>query len=323
MQSPVLFLVFNRPIHTERVFSRIREAQPLRLYVACDGARPENHHDNLKIAEVKSIVSRVDWNCDLRTLYRDTNLGCGLAVSSAIDWFFEYEEEGIILEDDCLPSNSFFLFCDEMLNLYRNEERIALVAGYNKAQEWKSDKYDYFYSQLGAIWGWATWRRAWCYYDFQMNSLENLVSSNWFVDNLGLEVGLRRQRQLLNAKALVASQRLDTWDYQWACARHVQNGMSCMPARSLITNIGFDNEATHTKQAKQDSIVAQELSFPLRVNPAIIPDTSFDELLLPDRSRFRYVFSRIKALIINAFSTVQKFLKPSLRITKLFNDIRA
>ena len=107
MRSPVLFLVFNRPVPTKQVFDRIKIVKPPRLYIACDGPRDRNHLDLSYVEQVRMICSEVDWPCDVKHLYRDTNLGCGLAVSTAIDWFFSYEEEGIILEDDCLPSDSF------------------------------------------------------------------------------------------------------------------------------------------------------------------------------------------------------------------------
>jgi hypothetical protein len=279
MQSPVLFLVFNRPGPTEKVFSRIKEARPPRLYIACDGPREGNERDITNIEKVKYICSRVDWDCNVKTLYRACNLGCGLSVSSAIDWFFSREEEGIILEDDCLPSHSFFRFCDEMLHLHRENESVYLIAGYNKMQRWRDAECDYFYSLLGGIWGWATWKRAWSHYDFNMTSLNSLLESNYFVNHLGHSLGLRRQKQLVDARSAIHSGKLDTWDYQWACTRHANNGLSCVPAKSLIKNIGFAEDATHTSKGS-DSVFQEDLIFPLRQNHVLKPDLDFDSRLL-------------------------------------------
>lgn len=279
MRSAVLFVVFNRPYCTKPVFSRIREARPPRLYIACDGPRPSPYLDQQKIDEVKLICENIDWDCNVETLYRPCNLGCGLAVSSAIDWFFSHEEEGIILEDDCLPSRSFFKFCDDMLERHRKNERVFMIAGYNKMQQWKHKDCDYFYSLLGGIWGWGTWKRAWRHYDFEMTSLESLIDSNYFANQLGRTLGMRRQRQLVNAKSEIQRGRLDTWDYQWGCTRHANNGLSCMPAKSLIKNIGFDENATHTIKGS-DNVYQEDLIFPLRPNHVLEPDLDFDRRLL-------------------------------------------
>jgi hypothetical protein len=293
MQSPVLFLVFNRPGSTEKVFSRIKEAKPPRFYIACDGPREGNERDIVNIEKVKSICSRVDWSCKVDTLYRTRNLGCGLAVSSAIDWFFSREEEGIILEDDCLPSDSFFRFCDEMLHLHRDNECVNLIAGYNNMQRWRDAECDYFYSLLGGIWGWASWKRAWCHYDFNMTSLETLIESNYFVNHLGHSPGLRRQKQLVDAKSEIQSGKLDTWDYQWGCTRHSNNGLSCVPAKSLIKNIGFAEDATHTSKGS-DKVFQEELVFPLRQNLVLEPDLDFDRRLLTPTPLWKKTLLKLK-----------------------------
>ena len=300
MRSPILFLVFNRPITTDKVFSRIRLAKPPKLYIACDGPRENNTQDAIKVDEVRFICSKVDWHCEVKTLYRDYNLGCGLGVSSAINWFFKYEEEGIILEDDCLPSQSFFKFCDEMLELHRHNKNISLIAGYNKLQKWNDKKLDYFYSFLGGIWGWATWKRAWIHYDFEMSSLDKFVSNNGFVNQMGFDLGMRRQKQLIEAKHAIKNKSLDTWDYQWAFSRHAQNGLSCIPSQSLIRNIGFNDDATHTKQ-RIDIVVENNLNFPLRDNINISPDLEFDALLLPSHSLMKKFILFLKSFMKLAF----------------------
>ena len=163
--APVLFLIFNRPETTIQVFSAIKKAQPNRLYIAADGPRPEypDEVNHCKIA--RTIATNVDWDCEVKTLFRDQNLGCRLAVSQAIDWFFEQEPEGIILEDDCLPNQSFFWFCKELLEKYRNETRIMHIGGTNFQFGKNRTNYSYYFSRYAHIWGWASWRREWKYYD--------------------------------------------------------------------------------------------------------------------------------------------------------------
>ena len=156
LETPVLFLVFNRPDTTAQVFEAIRQAKPPRLYVASDGAREDKEGELEKVKQVREIVSQVDWNCEVKTLFRDKNLGCKIAVSSAIDWFFEQEEMGIILEDDCLPHPTFFRFCQELLERYRDDERIGMISGNNFQFGRKCTDYSYYFSMYSHIWGWAS-----------------------------------------------------------------------------------------------------------------------------------------------------------------------
>ena len=280
MKSAVLFLVFNRPDTTKQVFEAIRKAQPPRLYVAADGPRADRQGERERCEEVRRIATAVDWECEVKTLFREKNLGCKIGVSGGIDWFFEHEEEGIILEDDCLPAQSFFPFCDELLNRYRDDERIFIISGYNKQQEWYSSKYDYFFSHLGGIWGWASWRRAWKYYDIEMNGLEKLIDEGFFEKLLGKSLGKERQGQLLNAKKKILLGQISTWAYQWGYTRHKYQGLACVPSVSLISNIGFGTDATHTVSNSCDHIVHKEITLPLIVNNEVLPDLIYDRRFL-------------------------------------------
>ena len=164
LTTPVLFLVFNRPDTTEKVFEAIRQAKPQKLFVAADGPRGNRLGEKEKCEQVRKIATTVDWDCEVKTLFREKNLGCKFAVSSAIDWFFKNVEEGIVLEDDCLPSQSFFWFCQELLERYRNDERVMLIGGNNRGVDFLKN-HSYFFSKYVQIWGWATWRRSWEKYD--------------------------------------------------------------------------------------------------------------------------------------------------------------
>ena len=165
MKTPVLFLVFNRPDTTKQVFEAIRQAQPPRLYIASDGHRSDREGEWEKVKTVRDyVVNNIDWDCEVKTLFREKNLGCRIAVSTAISWFFENEEQGIILEDDCFPDQSFFPFCEELLWKYQDDKRIMMITGTNSLGTWKSELQSYHFSIYGSIWGWATWKRAWNLY---------------------------------------------------------------------------------------------------------------------------------------------------------------
>lgn len=242
-QSPVLFLVFNRPSTTKLVFEEIRKAKPKKLYVAADGSRKDNVSDIEKCREVKEIVAVIDWECEVKTLYRDKNLGCKYAVSSAIDWFFENEPAGIILEDDCLPNNDFFRFCDEMLSHYNDDARVRFIAGSNFQDGVLRSDGSYYFSKLSHVWGWASWRRAWKDYDVELDKYREIdgfkTFFNIFKDDLLAEDWASFLKQLHNNE-------IDTWDYQWAITNMFNNGLSVMPNVNLISNIGFGDDATHT-----------------------------------------------------------------------------
>lgn len=297
MKSPVLFIVFNRPATTARVFEEIRKARPKRLYIAADGPRPTRDDDRTKCEEVRRIVSEIDWQCDVNTRFLESNVGCKTAVSGAIDWFFDEEPEGIILEDDCLPSPSFFRYCDDMLAKFRDDQRVFLVSGYNKQQRWKQDEADYFFSYYGGIWGWASWRRAWCHNDLEMEGLEDFVRSGKLVDLLGEKQGRIRAAQLRNVQV---DSRLSAWDYQWGYSRHRNSAFACVPSVSLIENIGFGEDATHTFANHGIPIHRDDLNFPLRENRFVVVDRAYDDAFFPPAGiidRIRLAASKVRSFI--------------------------
>lgn len=300
MKSPVLFVVFNRPATTAKVFEEIRKARPKSLYIAADGPRPSREDDRAKCEEVRRIVSGVDWECDVKTRFLDSNVGCKTAVSGAIDWFFAEEPEGIILEDDCLPSTSFFRYCDEMLEKFRDDQRVFLVSGYNKQQRWKRDEADYFFSYYGGIWGWASWRRAWRHNDIEMADLEDFVRAGKLVDLLGEKQGRIREAQLRNVQV---DSRLSAWDYQWGYSRHRNSAFACVPSVSLIENIGFGEDATHTFANYGVPIRREDLDFPLRENRFVVVDRAYDDAFFPPAGaidRIRLAVSKVKSFIIRS-----------------------
>jgi hypothetical protein len=262
MRSPVLFLVFNRPEPTARVFEAIRAVKPPRLYVAADGPRKARAGEAERCALTRQVATAIDWECELKTLWREENLGCKQAVSRAIDWFFEHEEEGIILEDDCVPGASFFRFCDELLEYYRSDPRVGVITGDNFQFGRRYGPASYYFSRYTHIWGWASWRRTWKHYDRDAKVWPG------FRDNGGLErlLGSRRRaiRHLREALDRVHGGLIDTWDYQLNLAVWAQGMVSVIPQCNLVRNIGFGDGATHTNSAsKFADIAVEEMEFPL------------------------------------------------------------
>ena len=260
--TPILFLVFNRPDTTKLVFEKIKEAKPQKLYIAADGPRKEKEGEAEKAAEVRKICSDINWNCEVHTLYRDTNLGCGKAVSEAITWFFEQEEEGIILEDDCLPDISFFRFCSELLVRYRDEEKVMSISGTNLLNyPWRVPEQSYFWG-LGGIWGWATWKRAWDKYDYTIKGWGNDSVKKQLETALYSEEWFKFYYPMFDASF---NGTLDTWDIQWLYTILINGGLSINPEVNLVKNIGFGSDSTHTRNTESSlaSITINTISFPL------------------------------------------------------------
>lgn len=243
MTPAILFLVFNRPDTTARVFEAIRAAQPARLYVAADGQRADRPGEAERCAEVRRIATAVDWPCELKVLFRDQNLGCGQAVHEAISWFFECEPEGIILEDDVLPDATFFDYCGELLKRYRNSERVMAVCGggYGDAKCFGDSSYTF--ARAFDPWGWASWRRAWQKHD--VDALRDLDKSKRLLKRIGprgFDCGVYWRGQF----ELTAHGFVDTWDYPWMFSIFKAGGLVAYPATNLISNLGFRDDATHT-----------------------------------------------------------------------------
>lgn len=263
LQTAVLFLVFNRPDTTSRVFEAIRQAKPPRLYVSADGPREGRDGEAELVSRVRGIATAVDWPCEVKTLFREENLGCKYAVSGAITWFFEQEEKGIILEDDCLPSQSFFWFCESMLNIFGKNDGIMCVTGTNITCGLSFDG-DYFFSKYALMWGWASWARAWQKYDVE---LSNWPSKNGQSEQLRT-LGLGKKTEIMLWKKLLSktqNNKIDTWDFQWIYSCWLYDGLTVAPAKNLVKNLGFGENATHTlgTDRYRSDLVPNEMPFPL------------------------------------------------------------
>jgi len=273
LNTAVLFLVFNRPDTTRQVFDAIRKAKPPRLYLAADGPREGKAGEARRVEEVREYVTQnVDWDCEVKTLFREENLGCKYAVSSAITWFFDNEEQGIVLEDDCLPSQSFFWFCEEILEKYKNDLRVWHVGGTNPIDE-KASSSSYYFSNYNRIWGWATWRRAWSHYNAEIPDWPDLKRRNILDDLLGGKEG-NKYKKIFDD---VYTGKIDTWDYQWFLIR-LLHGAAIIPKVNLISNIGFGAEATHTLdvESRLSRLSRGEILFPLEHPRYFIVDANRD-----------------------------------------------
>jgi len=262
LDTAVLFLVFNRPDVTAQVFEAIRQAKPPRLYVAADGPRANRPGEAERCAEVRRIATNVDWPCEVKTLFREGNLGCKRAVSDAITWFFENEPQGIILEDDCLPDPTFFRYCEELLERYRYDQRIGMISGDNFQFGRRRNDDSYYFSKYVHIWGWATWRDRWVgSYDVNMVRWPRVRDEGRVGDLVG---DTRQARYWSRVFEQVYQGNIDTWDYQWGFANWVEGRLCILPARNLISNIGFGVGATHTVGISEiANLPVEPLRFPL------------------------------------------------------------
>lgn len=263
MRSPVLFLIFNRPDTTARVFEAIRAARPPRLYIAADGPRPEKEGEAEQCARARAASEQVDWPCEVKTLFRKRNLGCAAAVGTAISWFFQHEPEGVVLEDDVLPHPDFFAFCDALLERYRDVPEVMHISGDNFQLGLLRGDASYYFSRIEHCWGWASWARAWRHFDQSMPGLNDFLAR----DLPGLiqdEAARAHFRQSLRD---TASGRLNTWDFAWTYAVLRQGGLCAMPQRNMTSNIGFGGGAHFAGTCFWEHLACAPLPDPL-LHPA-------------------------------------------------------
>lgn len=275
LTTPVLFLVFNRPNPTRKVFQAIRDAKPAKLYIAADGPRSHKPIDTALCQEVRSAVAQVDWSCHVETLFQEKNLGCKKAVFNAISWFFDNEEEGIILEDDCLPNKSFFYFCQDNLSKYRTTSDVGLVCG----SYYHFDKFNHnesvYFTVNPYIWGWATWRRVWKEFDVSMPNFSlpeaKLMLRKSYITKPA-------QQYWLSSFRNAAEGKIDTWDYPFTWHLLSREYLHVSSTRNLISNIGYGEDATHTREKVGDysDMPRYDVDFPLIYPPSIDRNIELD-----------------------------------------------
>ena len=290
-KTAVLFLVFNRPDTTAQVFEAVRKARPRRLYVAADGPRPDRLGEAEKVAKVREIATAVDWPCELKTLFQEENLGCKYAVSGGITWFFQHEEQGIILEDDCFPHPDFFTFCETLLDRYVTDDRVWVITGDNFQNGVRRGEASYYFSRYNHVWGWASWRRAWqkadmdiCFWPEWKNSA---AWRGFWPDSVARKYWEKIFDRMYRSE-------IDTWDYPWTASVWYHGGLTATPNVNLVSNIGFGKDATHTASAdspmsKIATGVIGEISHPAAIEPDAIADRyAFNHTFGGNASRFPY-----------------------------------
>lgn len=277
-KKPVVLFVYNRPQTTLRVLDAIRAYQPHKLLIVSDGAKPQED-DALRVAAVREVCEQVDWPCVVSRLYRSSNLGCRASVSSGLKWVFEQENDAIILEDDCLPDDSFFEYCAALLEQYESDPQIMSICGYRAEPLDPNESFSYFFSKYPSNWGWATWRRAFQGYDPDLLTWsEDKIS--WLAEHLGSQAFARYWAYLFKRSKKGAND----WDYAWAyhCWRH--HGLSIRPQVSLVENIGFGPDATHTKDAahpygfKASGVMTFPLAHPRKPILSIAKESLLEDL---------------------------------------------
>ncbi len=275
IRTPIALLIFNRPVTTSRVFEEIRRAQPPLLLVVADGPRPDHPKDLEQCAATRAIIDRVDWSCEVRKNFSNTNLGCKKRVSSGVTWIFQEAQEAIILEDDCLPHPTFFRFCEALLEKYREDGRIGHIGGVNFQFGRKRTDHSYYFSRYNHVWGWASWRRAWEGYDPDLRRWPEIRDGRWLVDFLADK---RLVAYWWGIFEKVYENRIDTWDYQWTFHCWAQNRLSIIPGVNLVSNIGFDGGATHTKgRNRYANLETAPMGFPLHHPPYVLRDALADK----------------------------------------------
>lgn len=276
----VLVIGFNRPEAMRKLFEVAQRYEPRRLYIAIDGPRKGVRSDDSLVAESHGVHLEFDWRCQPATWFREENLGCRQGVASAISWFFEHEEEGIILEDDCSPSESFFYFCEQMLERHRDNPLIGQISGTSFLQgPWSNDG-SYFYTSFPQIWGWATWKSAWRHYDETI-----LLRSKEEMKTLFLNHSRGNKffaRHWTSVWGDLLEGRLDTWDFIWAFCFWEARLLSVNPRLNLVENIGFSKSATHTRRRpliREFRPLASEMETPFLDPSSLLPNWKYEQLM--------------------------------------------
>ena len=294
-ETPILFIIFNRPDTAEKVFNEIKKIKPKKLFVSADGPRENKPGEKEKCLATRKIIDQVDWECEVYKKYSDVNLGCKLGVSSGIDWFFKNVEQGIILEDDCLPAQSFFKFCEELLEKYKNNEKIMMISGDNFQNGRQRGDGSYYFSKFSHIWGWATWRRAWEHYSVNMEGYpkfkqDKKINAIWSKEYI--------RKYWLDTFDQAYENKIDTWDYQWAFSIWKMDGLCVIPNYNLISNIGFRDDATHTKSANKlanQKIQSMDIiKHPFKIEQNKKADNYYSKIF--KKSLFKKILNKINAL---------------------------
>lgn len=298
---PVLFVFFNRKDVAKNTFNHIKKVQPSKLYLASDGPRESIKQEQEVVEKIrKEILELIDWPCDVKTRFLTSNLGCSLGVSTAVSWMFESEDCGIVLEDDCVPTPGFFFYVKEMLNKYREDNRIGLIAGFNPIASRIKIEDSYCFSNYKSTWGWATWKRSWNNFDINMSwrnkPVENSILSNMGLYNKDVNYWVYRIRA-------IDSGYVSSWDWQWFMSLSAQNQLTIYPKYNLISNIGFGKDSTHTVFNIRGGEItsSKDLEFPLQHPKYVIPNFEFEKAFHKRNNTFFNLMAQLLPFSVRSF----------------------
>ncbi len=300
--TPIALIIFNRPDKTRKLFNIISTIKPKKLFIIADGPRKTIPGESEICEQTRNIVKNINWKCELFTNYSKENLGCGNRPASGVSWVFEHVDRAIILEDDCVPHPSFFPFCGELLEKYKNDERVMMISGNNFQFGANRTNYSYYFSIFTHIWGWATWKRAWDYYDYNISQWPEAKNLN-LLDNYFYD-----KKHILFWRSLFDKVYSDNnksyWDYQWLLSCWLQNGLTIIPSVNLVSNDGAGEEATHTKEENEFlNLETYEIGFPLNHPSLIIRNRGAD--LFTQNKIFSTGVSIIKKIIKRIKRTIK------------------
>lgn len=306
----VLLIFFARPNTLKAVFEQVKKARPARLFLACDGPRENVPTERERVEECKKIVSDIDWDCQVYTQYSDVNLGCGKGPESAISWAFEHTDELVILEDDCVPDDTWFPYMQDMLARYRHDTRVGIISGFNHFYEWNCGGNSYCFTKYGATLGWGTWKRVWDNFDFYVEGIQDEYYRELLERDIpNAKAGKERIGSWLHAASETPHKKVNYWDIQFGFVKYSQSYLCVVPKTNLIHNIGVGLGSTHTESNQAAKwkpgqvlfMPTKGLSFPL-VHPRYVicdrqyDDTCFHKIL--HKGFFKKAINKMKRMLI-------------------------
>lgn len=302
-------IIFNRPDLTKRVLSEIARRKPKRLFVIADGPRESEPEDEDQCEKAREVADTVDWNCQVERCYSDMNLGGRVRVASGLDWVFSRCEQAIVFEDDTVPNPTFFDYCEELLGRFRHDERVMSISGNNFQFGTNGTSASYYYSRYAHCWGWATWSRAWRYYDDDLTLWPELRTSDWLLDILGDPAAALYWQRIFDR---IHDGRITySWAYRWLYSCWVQNGLTILPNVNLVANIGFGPQASHTKNVRSiySNMPTGCLEVPLKHPRGVIRQKAADDFTFKKhfcRSQVRFLKLFVKARLLQAHMMIRR-----------------
>jgi hypothetical protein len=302
MKIPVTIIIFNRPENTKRLFESLNIYKPETLFVISDGPRKNFEDDQEKVIQSRKIFEKIDWKCEVYFNNSESNLGCRERIITGLNWVFGQVEKTIILEDDCIPSEEFFIFMELMLNKYQTNKDISSVCGTNFLPDWSETKDSYLYSKYCHVWGWGTWKDRWEKIDFNLDKLHKIKKTKFLKNYLGSFRAYLYWHWILNN---VKKKKIDSWAYIWNFTNFINNSLSIIPAINLLSNIGIGKDSSNTQSLPYKYIKAEEsrkkLKFPLKYPSKFLSDSKHD-LEVEDTIFSKSIYNRLLWI-------VRKFIK--------------